>query len=456
MARHTVILATDPRLLTPAGRGERERVDYTTRVGGVGLLKRAILSAAKDGAHEISVLLGSGGGWLHERLACDPALPADVTWYLTGELPGGERAVLEALQRRIDGPFLLVRANRACTVDTLARVRAHAGLAPLVSAVSAGLPDEAPREAGLYLCEPRVLQAALAEADALSPLEAALVRLANEGRRAKIDLHDRRVIAVASRADREAANDMLLLSLIKPHDGVVSKNVNRKVSLALTRRTMDLDWVTPNLFTAVALIIGLASAALVATGSYLWIAVGGLLYQLSSIVDGNDGEIARLKFQGSKFGGWFDTVADDVTNLSFILGLGLGTARLTGNLGWTVFAVVGVCMGVITVAHLYAYLAGGEQTNTFDVPWAVLGDDGAERTLLQRFFSIFLVIGKRDFYALLFAVLCLLGLVQIPLLLAGTTAIVMGLLKLRESLGTWLATPPQPIREVTSTGLRRR
>ncbi len=456
MARHTVILATDPRLLSPAARSERERVDYTTRVGGVGLLKRAILSAAKDGAHEISVLVGSGGGWLHERLANDPALPADVTWYLAGEQAGGERAALAALHRRVDGPFLLLRANRAYTVDTLARLRAHAGLAPLVSAVSAGTATQAPREAGLYLCEPAVLEAALAETDALSPLEAALVRLVNEGRRAKIDLTDRRVVTVTCRADREAANDMLLLSLIKPHDGVVSKNVNRKVSLALTRRTMDIDWITPNLYTAVALAMGLASAALVATGSYLWIAVGGLLYQLSSIVDGNDGEIARLKFLGSKFGGWFDTVADDITNLSFILGLGMGTARLTGNAAWLVFAVVGVCLGAIAVAHLYAYLAGGEQTNTFDVPWAVLGEEGAERTLLQRFFSIFLVIGKRDFYALLFAVLCLLGLVQVPLLLAGTTTTVMGLLKLRESLGTWLATPPQPVREATATGLRRR
>lgn len=456
MARHTVILATDPRLLAPAASSERERVDYTTRVGGVGLLKRAILSAAKDGAHEISVLVGSGGGWLHERLANDPALPADVTWYLMGELAGGERAALAALQRRVDGSFLLLRANRAYTVDTLSRLRAHAGLAPLVSAVSAGTATQAPREAGLYLCEPAVLEAALAEADALSPLEAALVRLANEGRRAKIDLTDRRVVTVTCRADREAANDLLLLSLIKPHDGVVSKNVNRKVSLALTRRTMDLDWITPNLYTAVALVMGLASAALVATGSYLWIAVGGLLYQLSSIVDGNDGEIARLKFLGSKFGGWFDTVADDITNLSFILGLGMGTARLTGNAAWLVFAVVGVCLGAIAVAHLYAWLAGGEQTNTFDVPWAVLGEEGAERTLLQRFFSIFLVIGKRDFYALLFAVLCLLGLVQVPLLLAGTTTTVMGLLKLRESLGTWLATPPQPVREATATGLRRR
>jgi len=454
MARHTVILATDPRLLTPAAKSERQRVDYATRVGGVGLLKRAILSAAKDGAHEISVLLGSGGGWLHERLASDPQLPTDLTWYLTGEMAGGERAALADLKRRIDGPFLLLRANRIYTVDTLARLRTHEGLAPLVSAVAAGAVDEAPHEAGLYLCDPRVLEVAVAQTDALSPLEAALLRLSNDGRRAKVDLHDRRVITVASRTDREAANDMLLLSLIKPHDGVVSKNINRKVSLALTRRTMDYDLFTPNLFTTVALILGIASAFMVATGSFLWIALGGLFYQLASIIDGNDGEIARLKFQGSKFGGWFDTVADDVTNLGFILGLGFGTARLTGHVGWLVFAVIGVSLGVVAVAHLYAWLAGGEQTNTFDVPWSVLGTEG-ERTPLQRFFALFLVIGKRDFYALLFAVLCLLGLVQIPLLLGATTTTVMGLIKLRESLGTWLATPPQPVREATATGLRR-
>jgi len=35
-----------------------------------------------------------------------------------------------------------------------------------------------------------------------------------------------------------------------------------------------------------------------------------MLAQISSIIDGCDGEIARLKFQTSEFGGWYDAILD--------------------------------------------------------------------------------------------------------------------------------------------------
>jgi len=45
------------------------------------------------------------------------------------------------------------------------------------------------------------------------------------------------------------------------------------------------------------------------------------LAQLSSILDGCDGEIARLKLLGSKYGGWFDQVLDRYSDLFIITGL---------------------------------------------------------------------------------------------------------------------------------------
>jgi len=48
---------------------------------------------------------------------------------------------------------------------------------------------------------------------------------------------------------------------------------------------------------------------------------GGVLAQISSIVDGCDGEVARLKFQTSEFGGWFDAVLDRYADAFLIFGL---------------------------------------------------------------------------------------------------------------------------------------
>ncbi|MBW2005204.1 MAG: CDP-alcohol phosphatidyltransferase family protein, partial [Deltaproteobacteria bacterium] len=45
-------------------------------------------------------------------------------------------------------------------------------------------------------------------------------------------------------------------------------------------------------------------------GGYSNLVIGTLLAHLSSVIDGCDGEIARLKFQVTEFGGWFDAVLD--------------------------------------------------------------------------------------------------------------------------------------------------
>lgn len=48
---------------------------------------------------------------------------------------------------------------------------------------------------------------------------------------------------------------------------------------------------------------------------------GGVLAQLSSIIDGCDGEIARLKYQESNFGGWFDAILDRYGDALLAFGL---------------------------------------------------------------------------------------------------------------------------------------
>ena len=53
--------------------------------------------------------------------------------------------------------------------------------------------------------------------------------------------------------------------------------------------------------------------------SYAGLFLGGILAQISSILDGVDGEIARIKFLETKFGKWFDSVLDRYAD-GFLLG----------------------------------------------------------------------------------------------------------------------------------------
>jgi phosphatidylglycerophosphate synthase len=57
-----------------------------------------------------------------------------------------------------------------------------------------------------------------------------------------------------------------------------------------------------------------------------WNIVGGVLAQISSIADGVDGELARLKKMASPFGGFMDAVLDRYADALIILGMTIWAA----------------------------------------------------------------------------------------------------------------------------------
>jgi phosphatidylglycerophosphate synthase len=116
---------------------------------------------------------------------------------------------------------------------------------------------------------------------------------------------------------RRKAEDALITQLRgKPHDGPISRLLNRPLSMAISRQLVRTS-VTPNQISMFSFLCCAAAACLFVYSAYpAWplgyalLAVGGALAQFASIIDGCDGEVARLKFQQSDFGGWFDAVLD--------------------------------------------------------------------------------------------------------------------------------------------------
>src|SRR5690606_27356459 len=58
-------------------------------------------------------------------------------------------------------------------------------------------------------------------------------------------------------------------------------------------------WLTPNVLTFIAFLLGVGSAACFAQGDRAWLVAGALLFHLSFVFDCMDGKIARLKGNGS-------------------------------------------------------------------------------------------------------------------------------------------------------------
>ncbi|MEK0366233.1 MAG: CDP-alcohol phosphatidyltransferase family protein, partial [Nitrosopumilus sp.] len=68
------------------------------------------------------------------------------------------------------------------------------------------------------------------------------------------------------------------------------------------------------------------------SGEYFYLILGGILIHIHSIVDGCDGEVARLKLRQTKYGGWLDSVLDRYVDAAIIFGLAYGYWSMTGDM----------------------------------------------------------------------------------------------------------------------------
>ncbi len=112
----------------------------------------------------------------------------------------------------------------------------------------------------------------------------------------------------------------------KSQDGLVSRFVNRPISRAVSRALLQTP-LTPNAWTLRIFIFPLCGAAFLARGDYASVVAGILFFQLYSILDGCDGEIARARYLESPAGRQLDTWCDVIGNLLLVLALGVGLSR---------------------------------------------------------------------------------------------------------------------------------
>jgi phosphatidylglycerophosphate synthase len=129
--------------------------------------------------------------------------------------------------------------------------------------------------------------------------------------------------ALEGAAGPKAAEDWLLQSLIKDTEGFMSRHVERRISLALTRRLVGTS-ITPNAMTLVSLAVGLLGAPFFLSVDPLLQVAGSLLFLTHSILDGCDGELARLKFLESAAGARLDFWGDNLVHVAVFASMAIG------------------------------------------------------------------------------------------------------------------------------------
>lgn len=233
-------------------------------------------------------------------------------------------------------------------------------------------------------------------------------------------------VRVRDRASAARARRALLRSLRKPIDGLVSRALNRHVSLFLSRFLVATR-ISPNAFTLVFMALGLASAFVVALNPAGWgLVLGAALFQGQSILDGCDGEMARLTYRFSRLGQWLDSIGDDLTNYAFCLALALGQAQHLDSptLLWLGLATLAIQLTTTGLCYRRMLILG--TGDLLAIPDLVTGSNGEGGS--SRFISTLRLIFKRDTFVLIVAVLTAaqLPVLAFALFAAGTIPVFIG------------------------------
>lgn len=378
---------------------------WMARCAGLSLLGRALLALGDAGARYVAVLgatpelLRAALGTRHSKAAALP-LPASTSAAELAELVG---AAEDSLLLVLDQPQIIERAN----------------LAPLLrAAVPSFWEARGSTPDGAVVAPLRALHRGLSVSAAFaSGLTFHAVPPA----------HPVFTCPVLSRAQLPALEAALLDTTRKPIavDGVVAYYAMRPVSRRLTRALWDTA-VTPNQATLVSMFLGLLAAPVAAQGGYGPHLLAAFLLFAGATVDCVDGELARLKHQGSRAGEWLDTLSDDLSTAGYLIGLGLGVPSLPYGLSPLWLGMGSAALFLLSNVYIYYVLAryvGVIDTTRF--PYFFLSAPGRPRrpdTLRGKIGGVLVYALKRDFFVALFMLLALCGAPWLSLLLLGTGA----------------------------------
>lgn len=232
---------------------------------------------------------------------------------------------------------------------------------------------------------------------------------------------------VRTESDIKPAEIKLLNSLRKDIDGLVARSINRNISLPITHKLIN-TFITPNMASVFTLILALIAIWMVAKGGYMWMLLGAGFIQLASIIDGVDGELARLRYHSSKLGEWLDTVIDDFSNITFIAGITYAVYSGADGPAWLLpFGIVAVSCYCCITPMMYAYVikyTGGGDVYAIDYDFNKK-DSFDSQSLYVRIMAGLKYLAKRDFYIFSIFVFAVFGVLPYFLIPSSIAAFII-------------------------------
>ncbi len=334
---------------------------------GLSLAERTITACNAAGIHRFLVVLGHEADQVRAhyqeiaaRRHCDIDFVIAQDWKL-----GNGASALAAATKLDDAPFLLTMSDHLIApslIEQILLARPEQGEVSLavdrnktgvfdvddvtkvatsddrVVCIGKSLEEWDAADTGVFFCTDALFSALTrAHEQEKYSLTDGVRDLAEAGKVNAIDVTGEDWIDVDTPEAFGEARRRLLASLTKgSEDGYISLRLNRPLSTRLSAH-LATTGITPNQITVISFLISLVGAGLLSVGLFATGILGGLLVQAASVIDGCDGEVARLKHLSSPRGAWLDTVLDRYADMAVTLAVTFAYAAVhPGPFPWII------------------------------------------------------------------------------------------------------------------------
>ncbi len=420
-----------------------------TRLYGVSLIKRILFTLREVGIRKFIVVLGYQGSAIKREIEKDSSLTGSIEWIDNPHWDRGDGYAVSLAVPFLQEPFLVIpcnlifraplverlldraRSDRPChlLVDTrvhqrsmishVARVQIQNGL---LRAIGEDVEPFNALSTGIYRLTPAffpVLHANIRQGK--DQLSDTVQTLADSGAVGAIDVGDASWQPIRSPRDRRCAEKLLLGGLGKPTDGPIARAFNRRVSIFLSSYLARTP-IKPDHLTFITLVVGLTGSWYATYGTYRDFLIGAILFKMASILDGCDGEIARLKYMVSSYGQWLDTISDNVICIAALVGITIGIHRGEYSPIYRLSSYGAMVFGLLSFLMLYLYLLRKGKDGVF---YAVDYAFKYKQDPLHRLFRRLSLFGRRDVIATVALALAVLGLT--PLMMIYLALLTLGM-----------------------------
>lgn len=334
------------------------------RVATLPVVLRAIPTAKRAGATKFLVVLDSATGpEIRRELEQSRRLPVGVEWLTLPERKVSLTTTLRKIVERADDHFLLLSSEAIFHSRLLEKILLPNGHGALALTVG-------DQPTGIYQFARQTARRVAEEAPVSLQMLNHLYRWMSHRQFLKREEADETFWQpITSPEDLPKAEAKLNRWLFKETDGIFAR-LNRKVSIPISRHLIKTP-ITPNMVTIFTMLVSFASGVFFALGGYVSTLIGALLSYWASILDGVDGEVARLTSQESAFGCWLETVGDYLSYVFIFAGMAIGLSRTSDSIVYPITGGLLLFATVMSTASLIYQrkLSNRSQPEKFGTKW---------------------------------------------------------------------------------------